>query len=174
MAKKEDRRSLGDRNAERRGVPGRDRQVPAEDFIIRSGDGQRVLGRTSMNFRGLMGGLPTASARDLRRAADFGRETGATDSAEAAETRARNVEGHDEMTRRAQRAIRGEMLKAKASAPDASTYDKLRYSVFKTTGMKKGGKVKAQPVKKMAKGGSTASKRADGCATKGKTKGRFV
>lgn len=35
-------------------------------------------------------------------------------------------------------------------------------------GMKKGGKVK-----KMAKGGS-ASKRADGCATKGKTKGRFV
>lgn len=35
--------------------------------------------------------------------------------------------------------------------------------------MKKGGKVK-----KMAKGGSTASKRADGCAVKGKTKGRFV
>jgi hypothetical protein len=34
---------------------------------------------------------------------------------------------------------------------------------------KKGGKVK-----EMAKGGSTASKRADGCATKGKTKGRFV
>jgi hypothetical protein len=32
----------------------------------------------------------------------------------------------------------------------------------------KGGKLK------MAKGGSTASKRADGCATKGKTKGRFV
>lgn len=37
------------------------------------------------------------------------------------------------------------------------------------SGMKKGGKVK-----KMAKGGSTASKRGDGCATKGKTKGRFV
>jgi len=35
--------------------------------------------------------------------------------------------------------------------------------------MRKGGKVK-----KMAKGGSTASKRADGCAVKGKTKGRFV
>jgi hypothetical protein len=35
--------------------------------------------------------------------------------------------------------------------------------------MRKGGKVK-----KMAKGGSTASKRADGCATQGKTKGRFV
>jgi predicted enzyme related to lactoylglutathione lyase len=38
-------------------------------------------------------------------------------------------------------------------------------------GLKKGGKVKA---KKMAKGGSTASKRADGCATKGKTKGRII
>jgi hypothetical protein len=38
-------------------------------------------------------------------------------------------------------------------------------------GMKKGG-----TVKKMAKGGSvsSASKRADGCAVKGKTKGRFV
>lgn len=35
-------------------------------------------------------------------------------------------------------------------------------------GMKRGGKVK-----KMAKGGA-ASKRADGIATKGKTKGRFV
>jgi hypothetical protein len=40
-----------------------------------------------------------------------------------------------------------------------------------TRGMKKGGKVK-----KMKKGGtvSSASKRADGIATKGKTKGRFV
>jgi hypothetical protein len=53
--------------------------------------------------------------------------------------------------------------------------------------MRKGGKIsaaqavhkherakhKGQPLTKMAKGGS-ASKRADGCATKGKTKGRFV
>ncbi len=40
-------------------------------------------------------------------------------------------------------------------------------------GMKRGGRAKA---KKYAKGGkvSSASKRADGCATKGKTKGRFV
>ena len=40
-------------------------------------------------------------------------------------------------------------------------------------GMKRGGKAKT---KKYAKGGkaSSASKRADGCATKGKTKGRFV
>ena len=35
-------------------------------------------------------------------------------------------------------------------------------------------KAKGGSIKKMAKGGSTASKRADGCATKGKTKGRFV
>jgi hypothetical protein len=42
---------------------------------------------------------------------------------------------------------------------------------MKAAGMKKGG-----TVKKMAKGGSvsSASKRADGCAIKGKTKGRFV
>ena len=42
-------------------------------------------------------------------------------------------------------------------------------AMFDTANFKKGGKVK-----KMAKGGSTASKRADGCAVKGKTKGRFV
>lgn len=36
-----------------------------------------------------------------------------------------------------------------------------------------GGK-KRTKAKKYAAGGSTASKRADGCATKGKTKGRFV
>ena len=40
--------------------------------------------------------------------------------------------------------------------------------------MKKGGRVKAKAPKKMAKGGSTASKRADGCATKGKTRGKMV
>jgi hypothetical protein len=34
-------------------------------------------------------------------------------------------------------------------------------------------KHKGKPLTKFAKGGS-ASKRADGCATKGKTKGRFV
>jgi hypothetical protein len=36
--------------------------------------------------------------------------------------------------------------------------------------MKKGGAIKT---KKMAKGGMTASSRADGCCTKGKTKGRI-
>ena len=33
---------------------------------------------------------------------------------------------------------------------------------------------KERPEQKLAKGGMTASKRADGCATKGKTKGKFV
>ena len=33
---------------------------------------------------------------------------------------------------------------------------------------------KGGSIKKMAKGGSTASRRGDGCATKGKTKGRMV
>jgi hypothetical protein len=40
---------------------------------------------------------------------------------------------------------------------------------FKRPEMKKGG-----VVKKMAAGGSVASRRADGCATRGKTKGRMV
>jgi hypothetical protein len=44
-----------------------------------------------------------------------------------------------------------------------------KFGVSGRLDFKKGGKIK-----KMAKGGSTASKRADGCATKGKTKGRFV
>ena len=51
----------------------------------------------------------------------------------------------------------------KAGAPVAGVSGSLRF--------KDGGKAKT---KKMAKGGSTASKRADGCATKGKTRGRFV
>ena len=49
-------------------------------------------------------------------------------------------------------------------------------------GRAKGGSIDGEPTggkkpskaKKYAKGGSTASKRADGCATKGKTKGRMV
>jgi hypothetical protein len=48
-------------------------------------------------------------------------------------------------------------------------YKPTRAEILNAATMKKGG-----TVKKMAKGGSTASKRADGCATKGKTKGRFV
>ena len=47
------------------------------------------------------------------------------------------------------------------------------YELAVDSGQKNGGSVKA---KKMAKGGSvgSASKRADGCAVKGKTRGKFV
>lgn len=55
----------------------------------------------------------------------------------------------------------GKGLIGKEGAPKIGVSGRLEF--------KKGGKVK-----KMAKGGSTASKRADGIATKGKTKGRFV
>lgn len=49
--------------------------------------------------------------------------------------------------------------------------DGTESSEEETVGMRKGGRIK-----KYAKGGSvsSASKRADGCATKGKTKGKFV
>jgi hypothetical protein len=57
---------------------------------------------------------------------------------------------------------------AEAAAIKKAEFDAKRNAAAGPT-MKKGGKVK-----KMAKGGSVASKRADGCATKGKTKGRFV
>ena len=47
------------------------------------------------------------------------------------------------------------------------------YDQSSPTEFKKGGKVKKKPTKKMAKGGSV-SKRADGIARKGKTKGKMV
>lgn len=51
------------------------------------------------------------------------------------------------------------------------------YGARMRMGFAEGGKAKAKPKpKKMAKGGavSSASKRADGCATKGKTRGKMV
>jgi len=54
--------------------------------------------------------------------------------------------------------------------------DPATASYLKTGHMKKGGKVKAKPMKTFAKGGSvksSASSRGDGCATKGHTKGRI-
>jgi hypothetical protein len=56
---------------------------------------------------------------------------------------------------------------------EGGTSKALNLNTGKQTAMKKGG-----AVKKMAKGGkvkvSSASKRADGCATKGKTRGRMI
>jgi hypothetical protein len=53
--------------------------------------------------------------------------------------------------------------------------DPATASYLKTGHMKKGGKVKAKPMKAFAKGGSvrSAASRGDGCATKGHTKGRI-
>jgi hypothetical protein len=58
--------------------------------------------------------------------------------------------------------------------PEAYSKNKAMYDVSTEVkkfdeNYKKGGKVK-----KYSKGGMTASKRADGCATKGKTKGRII
>ena len=60
-----------------------------------------------------------------------------------------------------------------SGAPKTEVNLNLIDDKFEGNGMKKGGKVKA---KKMAKGGSvgSASKRADGCCVKGKTRGRIV
>lgn len=60
--------------------------------------------------------------------------------------------------------------KSKRDADDANAARKefdAKYGFNSNNNFRKGGKVK-----KMAKGGS-ASKRADGCARKGKTKGKF-
>jgi hypothetical protein len=69
----------------------------------------------------------------------------------------------NEQVRQSQEAARAQMLetiKKSMSGPNMPGEYK-----------KKGGAIKA---KKMAKGGMTASKRADGCCTKGKTKGRMI
>ena len=64
------------------------------------------------------------------------------------------------------------LAKKKAEDEKADIDRKIQAGVLKNPqGVKRGG-----TIKKMAKGGkvSSASKRGDGCATKGKTKGRFV
>jgi len=62
----------------------------------------------------------------------------------------------------------GKGLVGQTGAPIAGVTGNFRF--------KKGGatKKKLAAAKKMAKGGSAASKRGDGCASKGKTKGKFV
>ena len=84
-------------------------------------------------------------------------------------TRAKGLEfvnpKDNEQVRKSQEAARTQMLKnIKESRSGPEVSGEYR---------KKGGAIK---VKKMAKGGSvsSASKRADGCATKGKTKGRII
>ena len=80
----------------------------------------------------------------------------------ALEMRARNVEGHDKMTDKSMADIKRRKLQADAKAPGAGLYARARAKLNEVTGFKKGGSV------------SSASKRGDGIATKGKTKGKFV
>ena len=75
-------------------------------------------------------------------------------------TRAKVLEGHDKMTDKTMTEVKRRKLEADAKKPGAGLYAKARAKLNEVTGFKKGG--------------STASKRADGCATKGKTKGRFI
>jgi hypothetical protein len=84
-------------------------------------------------------------------------------------------EGRDITIEEGMRGLReaeNEMKRESTRGGESARRDtSLRGKIREMTGMKKGGKVK-----KMKKGGtvSSASKRADGIATKGKTKGRFV
>lgn len=69
-------------------------------------------------------------------------------------------EGHVDMTAKTKKAI-GEATQA-ARGRARKAIERTAQDAKSTRGPK------------YAKGGSTASKRGDGCATKGKTKGRFV
>jgi hypothetical protein len=66
------------------------------------------------------------------------------------------------------KALSDSFEKEKQEKEKAAQANMMSGSPGMAPGMKRGG-----AVKKMAKGGS-ASSRADGCAAKGKTKGRFV
>jgi len=63
---------------------------------------------------------------------------------------------------------RAKMQEAKAEAADAKASSEAGAEYDKIMGKKKGG------MTKMASGGMTASSRADGCCTKGKTRGKMV
>ena len=73
--------------------------------------------------------------------------------------RAKNMKGHDEMTRKSMADVKRRKLKADAEGPRAGLYAKARAKLNEVTGLKSGG---------------SASKRADGIARKGKTKGRMI
>jgi len=88
------------------------------------------------------------------------------------------------MPARAAMAVTPAVVRQQASALGNIMGDKgaKGYGAKARFRFKSGGKADGEPTggkkrtkaKKYAAGGSTASKRADGCATKGKTKGRFV
>lgn len=133
---------------------------------------ERNKARFSWDTEGLMEGGGPRSDKSIRGASDLNRMAGNEGSAygRAIQARQKNIEGHNEASRKAMKDIKLAKMKADAEKPGASLAAKLRYKYEKNTFRE----AKGGSVKKMAKGGSTASKRGDGCATKGKTKGRFV
>lgn len=71
--------------------------------------------------------------------------------------------------------IPGMIYKDQAKDDEAEERARMEAAAAEASGMKKGGKVRAK--KSYAAGGSvksSASKRADGCAVKGKTRGKMV
>lgn len=141
----EHRLSYGDSQSYREAKPGTAQQVPAQEKALRYGS--RVLDRYLSNTGGVAGGLPSKSAKSLKARAERYEKDGASASASAARIRASNVEGHEDMTRKAMKEIKRSQLKAKADAPGASFYDKARSAVAEKTGYAEGGKVKAPKAK---------------------------
>jgi len=121
-------------------------------------------GRFSWDTSDLMEGGGPMSDKAVEGNRSLNRMAGERDTrrGSALEARGANVEGHNRMTDKAKREAATRKLEADAKKPGASRYAKDRAKYARETGMVK-----------RAKGGSV-SKRADGCATKGKTKGRFV
>jgi hypothetical protein len=87
---------------------------------------------------------PFGSSRDLR---------------DSTITRAKVLEGHDKMTDKTRTEVKRRKLEADAKKPGAGLYDKARAKLNEVTGLKKGGSV-------------SASRRGDGIARKGKTRGK--
>jgi hypothetical protein len=71
-----------------------------------------------------------------------------------------------------EKRVRVDKMEYKTGGKVQTSSNTARKLASEMGGMKKGGKVAKPPVKKMAKGGSVSS-RADGCAVRGKTKGKM-
>lgn len=158
------------------------RQVPVDEIRRQreTGSRSRMGGESSGMAESAQAGLEAVEARDASRAADAAiNEVRAAAAARNAartqrrpNTRMAPSAAPREMTADELNAL--SMARGEGSESEASANIRRRLGEM-DAGMKKGG-----AVKKMAKGGAVkmaaggASKRADGCAVRGKTKGRMV
>ena len=152
------------------------------------GVGYENIGKTAPKTRGI---TPTSSG--AKGTQDVGKALGMSSNAKGTQTLGERIQSTVENAGKS--VVRTPQQRMADAAKEVEARRKRE-----AEGMKKGGKVKksdikqdkamiasavhkherakhkGQPLTKMAKGGSvsSASKRADGCATKGKTKGRFV